>query len=121
MKGYSMKKALLLFLTATVLAQTPATVMVPKDPNSIKDLQLALERQKSLNLQAQVMQSAYNQQITNLTQQYQAQDAIVATEEKAIREANHWEKDVTLNRATGQFEKAAPKPDGPSITPTVKK
>ena len=116
-----MKKALLLFLTATVLAQTPATVMVPKDPNSIKDLQLALERQKSLNLQAQVMQSAYNQQITNLTQQYQAQDAIVATEEKAIREANHWEKDVTLNRATGQFEKAAPKPDGPSITPTVKK
>ena len=119
-----MKRLALLFFTATVLAQTPATVMVPKDPNSIKDLQLALERQKSLNLQAQVMQSAYNQQITNLTQQYQTQDAIVATEEKAIRKANGWEKDVTLNRATGQFEKAAkPIPhDEPKVAaPEVKR
>jgi hypothetical protein len=119
-KGETMKKYhvfLLSMLSVTALAQTPkppvtpppapaqATPVPPKPseltPKESEDnlkLQLALQTEKSITLEATNIQKSIEPQIEPLRQQYAEQEAIVAKESDAVRKDNGWGQDAQIDR-----------------------
>ena len=134
-----MKKALLgiVIVASPLFAQSPAAVApqssriveVKETPDSLK-LQLALQTEKSITLQAQVLQNQAMQQIepqmAPLKADYQKQDAVIAATEEIVRKENGLPPNVSLDRSPqsptfGKWIKAPELPPPAKAPATPKK
>lgn len=134
-----MKTALLLLVLApaTLLAQQPkpqtppapaapqvvapaqSEELKPKESVSALKLQLALQTEKSLALQAQTIQQSIEPQMAPLRQQYSVQEPIISQEVEAVKKENGWGSEVSVDRNPqspnyGKFVKAPVTPVPPT-------
>ena len=128
-----MKKALLgiIIMAAPLLAQTPASqpaapqqqVVEVKETTDSLRLQLALEKEKAIGLQAQALQTQAMQQIepqvAPLREDYKKQDAIVTESEAKVRKENDLPPSVYLDRSpqSPTFGKWVKSPTGAAVKP----
>lgn len=88
---------IMLFIAwSAVYGQTPE--LTPKEtPESLK-LQLAVEKQKSLQLQYQVIQAKIEPELAPLRVEFQKQEKAMAAESEAVKRQNGWGADVVLDQ-----------------------
>lgn len=115
--------AFIVVFDVAIWTQTPAkspappTIheVTPKESVETVKLQLALEKQKSIQLQAQLVQKSIDPLLAPLQQQYNEQEAAIKAQEEAIRKENGWGPEVSIDRnpqssSYGKFIKTEPAP-----------
>jgi hypothetical protein len=115
------------------LAQTPAQQKPPaadvvevKETTASLKLQLALEKEKAIGLQAQALQTQAMQQIepqlAPLRDDYKKQDATITAAEAVVRKENDLPPSVYLDRSpqSPTFGKWVKSPAGAAVAPAPK-
>lgn len=104
-----MKLAVCILLCAV---SAGAQSLTPKETTESVKLQLAMEKEKSLQLEYQVVQAKIEPELVPLRQQYAAQEQEVLRVTEVVKKENGWGADVILDKTPGPtFGKFIKKPE----------
>lgn len=90
-----MKLAVCILLCAV---SAGAQSLTPKETTESVKLQLAMEKEKTLQLQYQVVQAKIEPELAPLRQQYADQEKQVLTATEVVKKENGWGDDVVLDK-----------------------
>jgi hypothetical protein len=95
-------------------AQPQGQVVIPKTPYDSTKAQLSVAKEENLQLKANAIQVAFQQNMKDMQSQWQAEEAALNVWIAQIRRDNGWDATYTYDREKNQWvhaPKAEPKPE----------